>query len=69
VRAQYVVDPQLSGPAGGRVFFQGSKRTQLSVSGYRLIVLRKLGFAAVPQVERLIFDSLVSDFKKGTHDV
>jgi hypothetical protein len=42
-------------------------RTQFSVIGYPL--MGRAEFPAVPGWERLIFDSLVSDFKKGTHDV
>src|SRR5437879_1395801 len=52
----YVVDPQLSGPAGGRAFFRVHSN---SVLCYRFSVNGQSWVCCCTRVERLIFDSLV----------
>ena len=59
------MSPAISGPAPsvGMEFFLAQGRAD------RVSLDDRVGFYRVPERERSIFDSLVSDFKQHTHDV
>jgi hypothetical protein len=57
VQAQYVVDPQLSGPSRGPGVLPSSFELSSLLSVYPL--MGRAEFVAVPGLERVIFDSLV----------